>query len=129
LRKIIDLASSGGKRVLDRDLDMFVPGVLGWCVIDDNIFVRRKCKPDVDMEAGAVLVLVAMPRRLQLRGYDRGLMVGMTRLWPSLLGFPWDTAPRYLIRDRDGIYGAIVGRRLPAMCESASNLHPTLHGR
>ena len=29
--------------------------------------------------------------------------------------FPWDEAPRYLIRDRDGIYGAIVTRRLSAM--------------
>ena len=29
--------------------------------------------------------------------------------------FPWNEAPRYLIRDRDGIYGAIVTRRLRAM--------------
>src|ERR1700682_3094358 len=29
--------------------------------------------------------------------------------------FPWDGAPRYLIRDRDRIYGAIVTRRLRAM--------------
>jgi transposase InsO family protein len=29
--------------------------------------------------------------------------------------FPWDGAPRYMIRDRDGIYGAIVTRRLRAM--------------
>jgi transposase InsO family protein len=29
--------------------------------------------------------------------------------------FPWDTAPRHLIRDRDRIYGAIVTRRLRAM--------------
>ena len=29
--------------------------------------------------------------------------------------FPWDEAPRYLIRDRDRIYGAIVKRRLRAM--------------
>ena len=26
--------------------------------------------------------------------------------------FPWDEAPRYLIRDRDRIYGSIVTRRL-----------------
>src|SRR3977135_2235696 len=30
-------------------------------------------------------------------------------------GFPWHEAPRYLIRDRDGIYGAAVIRRLRAM--------------
>ena len=29
--------------------------------------------------------------------------------------FPWDEAPRYLIRDRDRIYGTIVKRRLRAM--------------
>ena len=29
--------------------------------------------------------------------------------------FPWNEAPRYLIRDRDRIYGTIVRRRLRAM--------------
>ena len=29
--------------------------------------------------------------------------------------FPWDDVPRYLIRDRDRIYGTIVTRRLRAM--------------
>ena len=29
--------------------------------------------------------------------------------------FPWDDAPRYLIRDRDRVYGAAVARRLRAM--------------
>jgi transposase InsO family protein len=29
--------------------------------------------------------------------------------------FPWDEAPRYMIRDRDQIYSAIVTRRLRAM--------------
>ena len=29
--------------------------------------------------------------------------------------FPWDEAPRYLIRDRDKIYGTIVTRRMRAM--------------
>jgi len=29
--------------------------------------------------------------------------------------FPWNEAPRYLIRDQDRIYGAAVRRRLPAM--------------
>ena len=29
--------------------------------------------------------------------------------------FPWEKAPRYLIRDRDRIYGAVVTRRLCAM--------------
>ena len=29
--------------------------------------------------------------------------------------FPWDERPRYLIRDRDSIYGAVVIRRMQAM--------------
>ena len=29
--------------------------------------------------------------------------------------FPWDEAPRYLIRDRDRIYGSVVTRRLRGM--------------
>jgi transposase InsO family protein len=29
--------------------------------------------------------------------------------------FPWDSAPRYVIRDRDGAFGAIVRQRLRAM--------------
>jgi transposase InsO family protein len=29
--------------------------------------------------------------------------------------FPWDESPRYLIRDRDRVYGATVTRRLRAM--------------
>jgi hypothetical protein len=29
--------------------------------------------------------------------------------------FPWPAAPRYLLRDRDGIYGHIVRQRLAAM--------------
>jgi hypothetical protein len=29
--------------------------------------------------------------------------------------FPWEEAPRYLIRDRDAVYGAVVTRRLRAM--------------
>jgi transposase InsO family protein len=29
--------------------------------------------------------------------------------------FPWDTAPRYMIRDRDRIYGIVVTRRFRAM--------------
>ena len=29
--------------------------------------------------------------------------------------FPWDAAPRYIIRDRDAVYGVAVTRRLRAM--------------
>jgi putative transposase len=29
--------------------------------------------------------------------------------------FPWDSAPRYLLRDRDGIYGSAFQRRVQSM--------------
>jgi hypothetical protein len=34
---------------------------------------------------------------------------------PITEAFPWNGAPRYLVGDRDGIYGAAVTRRLRAM--------------
>ena len=58
LCEIIDLSSSGGKRIFDRDLNMLVPSILRWLVVDYDVFVRRNCKPNVDIEAGAVMVLV-----------------------------------------------------------------------
>src|ERR1700688_2957863 len=36
--------------------------------------------------------------------------------------FPWDEAPRHLIRDRDRIYGRVVTRRLRAMGIPVANL-------
>jgi Integrase core domain len=38
-----------------------------------------------------------------------------TSLEGSIIAFPWDGAPGYMIRDRDRIYGTIVTRRLRAM--------------
>jgi hypothetical protein len=35
--------------------------------------------------------------------------------WPDKGSIPWSEAPRYLIRDRDGVYGAVVTRRIRAM--------------
>src|SRR6266550_482125 len=44
--------------------------------------------------------------------------------------FPWDEAPRYLIRDQDGIYGAAVTRRLraPFLRRPRASLHYQEHG-
>ena len=43
--------------------------------------------------------------------------------------FPWDGAPRYMIRDRDRIYGTVVTRRLRAMASEISQLHQPHLGR
>ena len=38
--------------------------------------------------------------------------------------FPWDEAPRYMIRDRDCIYGVVVTRRLRAMGTRDKSIAP-----
>jgi hypothetical protein len=43
--------------------------------------------------------------------------------------FPWDEAPRYLIRDHDRIHGSVVTRRLRAMASGTSLSHQALPGR
>jgi hypothetical protein len=43
--------------------------------------------------------------------------------------FPWNEALRYLIRDRDRIYGSVVMRRLRAMGIRDGPLHQRRPGR
>jgi hypothetical protein len=43
--------------------------------------------------------------------------------------FPWAEAPRYLIRDRDRVYGAAVTHRLRAMASATSPLPQARPGR
>src|SRR6266480_1413408 len=80
-------------------------------------------------------------KRPQLRNTDRFLFVWLYRWFPSVLSaiailrpetivrwhragfqsywiieaFPWDSSPRYLIRDRDTAYGVVFRQRLRAM--------------
>ena len=47
-----------------------------------------------------------------------GVTSNPTALWLAnqiTEAFPWDTAPKYLIRDNDGAYGEVFTRRLRAM--------------
>jgi transposase InsO family protein len=73
------------------------------------------------------------PRRPRLRGYDKALLVWMTKLWPNLLGLcqvvqpstilRWHRTgfraywrwPAYVVRDNDGVYGRAFTRRLRSM--------------
>jgi hypothetical protein len=43
--------------------------------------------------------------------------------------FPWNEAPRYMIRDRDRTYGAVVTRRLRPWASGTSRLHRPHLGR
>src|SRR5262249_6030463 len=42
--------------------------------------------------------------------------------------FPWNEAPRYMIRDRDCIYSAVLTRRLRAMCIRTAPASPWQNG-
>ena len=47
-----------------------------------------------------------------------GVTAHPTAAWVSQQiteAFPWDTAPRYMIRDRDSVYGFVVRARIKAM--------------
>src|ERR1700690_4052628 len=70
-----------------------------------------------------------LARRRPRRAHSLTPNLGRTAspIWPDLIydrhrvarqiteAFPWDMAPRYIIRDRDRIYGVVVTRRLRAM--------------
>jgi hypothetical protein len=57
--KSVNLTPGGRESVLDRNFDMFVSGVVNRRTVDDDIFVRRKRKPNVNLEAGAMAMLMA----------------------------------------------------------------------
>ena len=62
-----------------------------------------------------VTVILAHERR---RIIHTGVTEHPTAAWLSRQvteAFPWDTAPRYLLRDRDGSYGAYFSNRVEAM--------------
>jgi len=58
LREVIDLPSSRGECILNGCLNMLVPCILRRRVVDENVFVRRNGKPDMDTEPGTVTMLV-----------------------------------------------------------------------
>jgi Integrase core domain len=54
--------------------------------------------------------------RVRLTNHDRWFFIQLYRVARQITeAFPWNEAPRYMIRDRDRIYGAVVTRRLRAM--------------
>jgi len=62
-----------------------------------------------------VLVILAHDRR-RVRHFN--ITAHPTAHWTAqqvVAAFPWDTAPRFLLRDRDGVYGTYFRQRLTAM--------------
>jgi len=71
--------------------------------------------PTVDLRMLFALVVVAIDRRLMV---TINVTTHPTADWIARQiteAFPWDRAPQYLIRDRDGAYGQTFKRRLHAM--------------
>src|ERR1700729_4174140 len=71
--------------------------------------------PTVGFDLLYAFVIVRLDRREQVR---INVTAHPTAEWVARQiteAFPWDEAPRYMIRDRDCIYGAVVTRRMRAM--------------
>jgi len=71
--------------------------------------------PTIDLRMLFVLVIVAIDRRLIV---TINVTTHPTAEWIARQvteAFPWDSAPEYLIRDRDGAYGQAFKRRLHTM--------------
>ena len=71
--------------------------------------------PTIGFNLLCVLVIVRLARRelvwINVTAHPTAEWIGQQ----IVEAFPWNEAPRYLIRDRDGIYGAAVTRRIRAM--------------
>ena len=71
--------------------------------------------PTIGFNLLCVLVIVRLARRelvwINVTAYPTAEWIARQ----ITEAFPWNEAPRYLIRDRDGMYGAAVTRRLRAM--------------
>ena len=77
-------------------MDLFVVPTIGFDLLDAFVIVRLNRRQLVWIN------VTANPT-------DQWIVRQLTE------AFPWDDAPRYVIRDRDRVYGAAVARRLRAM--------------
>ena len=71
--------------------------------------------PTVTFKVLFVFVVLAHHRR---RVVHVNVTDAPTAQWTAqeiVEAFPWDTAPRYLLRDRDGLYGVVFSRRVHSL--------------
>ncbi len=65
-----------------------------------------------------ILFVIVVLRHQRRRIVHFGVTANPTADWVAQQiteAFPWDTSPRYMIRDRDGVYGAAVRAKVKAM--------------
>jgi putative transposase len=109
--------SSGGFEVHNPPFQAFVAD---WCAFLRN---HLECLASVDFFVAPTVTLRILFVFIVLQHQRRrivhfGVTVSPTSQWTSQQireAFPWDSAPRYLIRDRDDSYGAAFRSRLKAM--------------
>ncbi len=80
----------------------------------------------------SLLFVLIVPRHERRRIVHIGTTAHPTAAWVAQQireAFPWDTAPRYLIRDRDGAYGQSFRSTVMAMVWKRSSRHHEAHGR
>src|SRR5262249_21794305 len=80
-----------------------------------QLIVLQRQVPTISFAQLYVLVIVRLARRAPGR---MNVTRHPTAEWlarQTTEAFPWNEAPRYLIRDQDAIYGTAVTRRLRAM--------------
>lgn len=63
-----------------------------------------------------------------LAGHDHELAFAVSESLRADLSL-WDTAPKYLLLDRDAIYGAVFQRRVARMASRRSSAHPGVLGK
>jgi len=70
---IIDLAPGGREGILDRDFGVLAPVVRGG-VADHDVFMRRHCQQDVNLEVRSVPMVIARPDHGYPAGGDAMIM-------------------------------------------------------
>jgi putative transposase len=83
--------------------------------VNDLVSIDFFIVPTIRFKLLYVLIVLAHSRRKVLHF---NVTENPTALWTAqqiVEAFPWDSAPRYLLRDRDAIYGGAFQKRIHAM--------------
>jgi putative transposase len=83
--------------------------------VNDLVSIDLFIVPTIRFKLLYVLIVLAHSRRKVLHF---NVTENPTALWTAqqiVEAFPWDSAPRYLLRDRDAIYGGAFQKRIHAM--------------
>jgi hypothetical protein len=97
--------------------------------VTDLVSIDFLVVPTVRFKVLFVLVILAHHRR---RVVHFNVTEHPTAQWTGqqiIEAFPWDTAPQYLLRDRDNVYGTQVQRRVKTWVSKRYSLRHAALGR